>query len=71
VSVYTCGFSGGARGKELACQCRRHKRLRLDPWVRKKPWRRAWKSALVFLLEDILDRGGWRATVHRVTKHQT
>ena len=52
-------FPGGTSDKELACQCRRHKRLRLDPWVRKKPWRRAWKSTLVFLLEDILDGGAW------------
>ena len=28
---------GGASGKEPACQGRRHKRLRFDPWVRKIP----------------------------------
>ena len=28
---------GGASGKEPACQCRRHKRHRFDPWVRKIP----------------------------------
>ena len=27
-------------GKEPACQCRRLKRLRFDPWVRKIPWSR-------------------------------
>ena len=27
-------------GKEPAHKCRRHKRLRFDPWVRKIPWRR-------------------------------
>ena len=26
-------------GKESACQCRRLKRRRFDPWVRKIPWR--------------------------------
>ena len=31
------GFPGGASGKELAYQCRRHKRHRFDPWVRKIP----------------------------------
>ena len=46
-------------------------RLGLDPWVGKKPWRRAWKSTAVFLLEDIMDRGAWLATVHKVTKNQT
>ena len=33
-------FSGGASGKESACQCRRHKRCRFNPWVRKNPCRR-------------------------------
>ena len=32
---------GGASGKESACQCRKPKRHRFDPWVRKIPWRRA------------------------------
>ena len=35
-----CDFRGGASGKELACQWRRHKRCRFDPWVRKIPWRK-------------------------------
>ena len=43
------GFSGGARGNEPACQCRRHKRLRFDPWVRKIPWRRPQPPIPVFL----------------------
>ena len=34
-------FPGGARGKEPACQCRRHKSREFDPWVGKIPWRRA------------------------------
>ena len=43
------GFPGGASGKELACQCRRHKRLGFDPWVGKIPWRKAWQLTPVFL----------------------
>ena len=43
------GFPGGADGKEHACQCRRHKRHRFDPWVGKIPWRRAWQPTPVFL----------------------
>ena len=43
------GFPGGASGKELACQCRRHERHGFDPWVRKIPWRREWQSTSVFL----------------------
>ena len=36
-------------GKESSCQCRRHKRLRFDPWVRKTPWRTTWQPASGFL----------------------
>ena len=35
--------------KESACQCRRHKRCRFDPWVGKMPWRRKWQPTRVFL----------------------
>ena len=37
------------RGKESACQCRRRKRHRFSPWVRKSSWRRTWKPIPVFL----------------------
>ena len=40
---------GGTTGEEPACQCRRHNRCGFDPWVRKIPWRRAWKPTPVFL----------------------
>ena len=43
------GSPGGASGKEPACQCRRHKRSRFDPWVGKIPWRRKWQPTPVFL----------------------
>ena len=36
-------------GKEPACQLRRFKRHRLDPRVRKMPWRKASKPTPVFL----------------------
>ena len=39
----TKGFPDGASGKEPACQCKRCKRRRLDPWVGKIPWKRAWQ----------------------------
>ena len=45
-SVY---MSRGASGKEPACQCRRCKRHRFDPWVREISWRRAWQPIPVFL----------------------
>ena len=34
------GFPGIASGEEPAPQCRRHKRLGFNPWVRKIPWRK-------------------------------
>ena len=36
-------------GKESASGCRSHRRHRFNPWVRKTPWRRAWKHTPVFL----------------------
>ena len=48
------GFPGGTIGKEPACQCGRHKRHGLDPWVGKIPWRRAWQPTPVFLPEEFL-----------------
>ena len=39
--------------------------------VEKIPWRRAWQPAPVFLVENRMDRGAWRATVRRVAKSQT
>ena len=58
-------------GKELDCQCRKHKRHKLDPWVGKIRWRRTWRPTLIFLLENPMDREAWQVTVHRITKSQT
>ena len=43
------GFPGGASGKELACQCRRHKKCGFDPWVKKIPWGRKGQPTTAFL----------------------
>ena len=42
-------LAGGTRGKDPTAQCRRHWRLRFDPWVGKITWRRAWKPVPVLL----------------------
>ena len=42
-------FPSGACGKEPACQCRRRKNHRFDPWVGKIAWRREWLPTPVFL----------------------
>ena len=55
-------------GKEPPCQCRRR---RLDPWVRKIPWRRKYQPTPVFLLEIPTDGGAWRAAYRGVAKSQT
>ena len=47
ISPSTRGFPGGASGKELACQCRRHMRQGFDLWVGMIPWRRAWQPTPV------------------------
>ena len=43
------GFPGCAVVKESACQCRRHKRHKFNPWVGKIPWRRERQPTPVFL----------------------
>ena len=40
---------GGISGKETACQCKRRKRHKFDPWVGKISWKRAWQPPPVFL----------------------
>ena len=54
-------------GKESACSAGDVGNW-FDPWIRKLLWRRAWHSTPVFCLENLTDRGGWRATVYRVAK---
>ena len=39
-------------------------RCRCNPWAGEGPWRRKWKPTPVFLPENPMDRGAWRATVH-------
>ena len=62
---------GGANGKEPTCKCRRHKRPVFNRWVGKIPWRRKWHPLQYSCLENPMDRGAWRAIVHRITKSQT
>ena len=52
ISNFTAGSLSvpcGSGSKESACQCRRCRRCRFDPWVRKISWRGKWQSAPVFL----------------------
>ena len=65
------GFPLGTRGKEHACQCRRHKRHRFNPYVGKIPGGGLSNLVQYSGLENPMDRGTWWATVHGVTKSQT
>ena len=47
----------GTSGKELACQCRRHKRHGFDPWVREIPWRKTRQPTPVFLPRESSQTG--------------
>ena len=52
------------RGKEPTSQCRRLKRCRFNPWIRKIPWRRTWQPTPVFLPGESHGQRsleGWRA----------
>ena len=66
--MYTPGFSGSASGKEPACQCRRCKRVGLDPQVRKIPGEGHGNPLQYSCLENNMDRGAWQATVHGFAK---
>ena len=59
-------FPSSRSGKEAACQCRRRKRYRFNPWVGKIPWRRGWQPTPIFLPGE--SHGAWWATVHGVAR---
>ena len=67
------GFPGGASGKDPAYKRRRHQRLGFNPWMAKIPWRREGMATHSSLLacRIPMDRGAWRAKVHRSTKSGT
>ena len=50
------GFPGDFSGKESACQCRRGKRHRFHPWIRKIPWSKKEQPTPEFLLENSMER---------------
>ena len=64
-------YPGSTSGKEPACQCRRHKRHRFDPWVGKIPGGGHGNPLQYSCLENPMDRGAWWATVHLVMKSWT
>ena len=63
-----CGLPWWRSGKEPACQCRRLKRHGFNPWVRNIPGGGHGNPIQYSCLENPMDRGAWRATVHRVAE---
>ena len=64
VDYDSIGIPRGFSSKESAWQCRRHG---LHLWVRKVPWsKKKWPPTQHFYLENSMERGAWRATVHGV-----
>ena len=62
------GFPWWCSGKESACQYKRHWSI---PGLRRSPGEGNGNPLLSSCLGNAVDRGAWRAVVHRVTKHQT
>ena len=62
------GLPPWLRGKESACQCRRHK---FNPWVRTIPQRRKWQLIPVSLPGKPRGQRAWWAILHGVTKSWT
>ena len=58
-------------GKELTCQCRRHRGCGFKPCVRKIPGGGSRNPPQYFFLENPVDRGAWVGIVHGVAKSQT
>ena len=70
-SIVASGLPGDASGKEPACQCKRHKRHRFNPWVKKIPWRKVQQPTPVFSLGETHGQRRWLAAVHSVAKSWT
>ena len=59
------GFPDGSGSKESACQ---GKRPGFDPWLENIPGEENGYPLQYSCLENSMDRGAWRAIVHRVAK---
>ena len=57
--------------KEPVCQCKGHKRWGFSPCVRKIPWGGHGNPLQYSCLENLMNRGAWWVSVHRVTQSQT
>ena len=65
------GFPDGPSAKELTCQCTRLRDTGLLPVTGRSPGGGHGNPLQNSCLENPMDTGAWRATVHRVTESQT
>ena len=61
-------FLGDASGKEPACQCSRHTDMGSIPGPGRSPGEGNGNPLQYSCLENPMDRGAWRATVHEAPK---
>ena len=62
------GFPGGTSGKELSCQCKRHKTEGSIPRSGRSPGVGKGNPLQYSCLKNLMDRGAWQAMVYRVTE---
>ena len=65
------GFPGGASGKEFTCQSSSCKRRRFDPGWERSPGGGNGNPLLYSCLENPMDKGAWRASVHGIAESDT
>ena len=68
VCVYVQGFPGGICGKEPACQGRNIREMSSIPGLGSYPGGGNGNPPQYSYLENLVNRGAWWATVHRVCK---
>ena len=68
VNINTLGFPGGSVGKESVCSAAE---LGLIPVLGRSLGEGKGNPLQYSCLENPMDRGGWRATVHGITKSWT
>jgi len=64
-------FQSGSLGKESSCNAGDAGDAGLIPGLEQSPRREQGNPLRYFCLENPIDRGAWRATVHGVTKSWT
>ena len=69
--VASPGFPGRTRGKAPTCQCWRYKTQGLSPWWGDPLEEGLATHANIHAWRISVDRGAWRATVHRISKSWT